>query len=288
MLESITAGVVAILVGWAVWAHTRPVVFARIARANKGQFEKHKETVTTPFTAGRLDFFMFFFHQFRNVFTYMDKLAFIRLADDFIYKDENPKTKPLPITIFVAEIKKGDFLPVKIIPARSLFASSKQSVVKTNIPQIDSNYQIFTSPDASASLFTPIITGFLKTHPYVYLELSGNAFVYHEHTLIATSQIEAFRFRAMQLLQELASQVIKQEQISSQVGGPSSTVQQQPVALGEGAAAALLQMASSRLEVAQRKDNFSFGALWSVLIMLGILGGFGFLSWWVVHHWLHY
>ncbi|MBO7191718.1 MAG: hypothetical protein J6V32_06515 [Elusimicrobiaceae bacterium] len=288
MLEIMTAGVVVLVAVWAVWAHTRPVVFARIARANKGLFEKYKETVTTPFTAGRLDFFMFLFHRFRNVFTYEDRSAFIRLADDFIYKDEDPKTKPLPITIFVAEIKKGDFLPVKVLPARSLFAFSKQPVIKTNIPQLDSHYQIFAPSPASGSIFTPLITGFLKTHPYVYLELNGHALVYHEHALIATSQIEAFRFRAMQLLQELASQAVNQGQATSPAASPSGPLQQQPVALGEGAAAALLQIASGRLEAARRKDNFSLKALLSVWVMLVILGGFGFLSWWVLHHWLHY
>ena len=281
-----TCGLV-VFIGAVAMMSTRASVLARIARANDCLFEKQKETVTTPFAAGRLDFFIFFFHQFRHVFTYVEKSAFIRVADDYIYKDENPKTKPLPVTIFAAELKNGDFLPLKVVPVGSVFASSKQMLIKTNNPAIDAHYQIAAPSAEAGALFTPLVMGFLKTHHQVYLELNGNALVYHEHALVPASQIEAFRFRAMQLLRELETHSVKQEPAPVPSAEITLVSDGKTTVLGEETAAALLQMASGRIEAAKRKD-VSFGRFIGLSVMLLLLLGFGFLSWWILRGWMHY
>ena len=84
LLICIAAGAAAL----AAASRTRHAKLARLARLNGCAFVKEKETVTTPLSAGRLEFFTLFFHHFQNVFTYSDHMAYIRVADDYLYIDD--------------------------------------------------------------------------------------------------------------------------------------------------------------------------------------------------------
>ena len=274
-------------VGLILSTQTRAAILGRIARHNGCPFEKRKDSVTTLFSAGKLEFFMFFFHQYRNVFTYSDKTAFVRLADDFIYSDENPKTKPIAITIFTAELKKGQFPHVKVVPSNSPFAFSQHTQMKTNIPAIDSRYRIYTTFPEGSTLFSPMITGLFKTRPGIYLELNDNALIYHEHTLVPATDIEMFRFRAIQLLNELATVALQAVQETAQATPtPASNAATPPLSMTETQAAALLQIASSRLTTARRGASL-FGKVLGLLVMLSILIGISFLSWFVLRGMIH-
>ena len=168
--------IAASITGLVASARSRTAQLARIAKSNGCAFDKRKDSVTTQLTAGRLEFFTLFFHQYHNVFTCSDHLSFIRVADDIIYVDENPKTKPIPLTIFTAELKNKQFPLLKIAPLRSAFAPSQHALMKTNIPAIDSRYRIHTPSPAAGLLFSPMITGLLKTRPQIYLELNFEKF----------------------------------------------------------------------------------------------------------------
>ena len=121
-----TIAIIVIMLGAGVglWAttRTRTAQLAQMARLNGCRFDKEKDTVTTELTAGRLEFFTLFFHQYQNVSTTSDNLAFMRIADDNIYTDDNPKTKPVKLTLFTAELKKRQFPALKIAPIDSLVA----------------------------------------------------------------------------------------------------------------------------------------------------------------------
>ena len=69
-------------------------------------------------------------------------MAFIRVADDAIYPDDNPKTEPTCITIFTAELKKRQFPALKVVPHQSLFAGSQYTQMKTNISALDERYTL--------------------------------------------------------------------------------------------------------------------------------------------------
>ena len=123
--------------GLVISARTRSAQIARMARLNGCQYDREKDTVTTELTAGRLEFFTLYFHQYQHVCTSSDNLAFFRTADDLIYLNDNPQTKPVKYTIFTAELKTRQFPALKIAPLNSLVAPSQYALMKTNIPQID-------------------------------------------------------------------------------------------------------------------------------------------------------
>lgn len=275
---------VACITGAVVSFNTRTAQLARLARANGCLFDKRKDTVTTQLTAGRLEFFTQFFHQYRNVFTSSDNLAFLRIADDIIYTDDQPKTKPLPVTIFTAELKKRHFPLLKIAPLLSPFAPSQYALMKTNIPDIDNQYRIHAPSPAAGLFFTPFITNTLKTRPQIYLELNENALVYHEHSLVPVQELEMFRFRAMQILGELENLMDKLEQSNPDTTTVFSSNEHLDT---EKRIENMLRFASSDGSAARPAGTRS-SSLHAVvvLVLLLILVGISFLSWFALHNWV--
>ena len=268
-------------VGLVASTRTRSAGMARLAKSCGCVFQKHRSNITTPLTAGRLEFFTKFFHQYRNVFTYSDPRAFVRLADDMIYLDDSPKAKPVCLTVFTAELKKRQFPQIKVAPLISPFAPSQYALMKTNIPAIDSQYRIHTPSAAAGVLFTAMITGMLKTRPQVYLELNENALVYHEHTLVPLQEIEAFRFRAMQLLAELESIMEKLDKNNPDTSFSSS----HSPAEEDNIPATLLARLGARPTQTGNVGAPPFRAIWLVVLLL-IFVGITLLSWFALHNWI--
>ena len=260
--------------------HSRSSQLAHIARMSGCSFDKHKNSVTTQLTAGRLEFFTQYFHQYQNVLTYSDNVAFIRIADDALYTDDKPKTKPLRITIFTAEMKKRQFPPLKAAPLNSPLARSQYALMKTNIPSIDARYRLHAPSPASGILLTPSITHLFKTQDGIYLELNENALVYHEHSLVEVQDIEKFRFRAMQILGELETLIEKLYKEN-----PTSTDEDssEDVSVEERASSLL-----SRFGAPAPQSTAGTGAhhgIW-FMVLLGIFFAISFLSWFVIHRWI--
>ncbi len=276
ILSFIIAGCI---VGLVASTRSRTADLARIARANGCSFDKSKNTVTTQLTAGRLEFFTQYFHQYRNVFTCSDNVAFIRWADDTIYTDENAKSKPQHITIFTAELKKRQFPLLKAAPLSSPFARSQHTLMKTNIPAIDTRYRMHAPSQGSGILFTPMIIGLFKTQPNIYLELNENALVYHEHRLIPVEEMEAFRFRALQILGELEKLVEKLDHDTTD----SSTAPVVTDAAPDMRAMAMLQQFATSTEAPEPQSPLWRG-IWFIVLVLIFLG-VSFLSWFVLHNW---
>ena len=272
--------IAACVVGLVATTRTRSTQLARLARANGCAFEKHKASITTQLTAGRLEFFTQFFHQYHNVFTCSDNVAFIRWADDVIYPDDNPKTKPIPVTLFTAELKKRQFPPFKAAPLTSPFSRSQYALMKTNIPAIDAQYRMHTPSPAAGMLFTPMITGLFKTQTNIYLELNDNALVYHEHRLVPIEEMEAFRFRALQILGELERLI---EQLEENNPGSTSPAPVQE-ATPDARAMAMLQRYGMGAEPPTSTTPMWRG-IWFILLAAVFLG-VSFLSWFALHNWL--
>ncbi|MBR4592438.1 MAG: hypothetical protein IKO35_04435 [Elusimicrobiaceae bacterium] len=278
MIWFLTFLISASAVGLLATTQTRTAKLARMARASGCTFDKNKDSITTQLTAGRLEFFTLFFHQYHNVFTYSDHLSFIRLADDIIYLDDKPKTKPIPITIFTAELKNSQFPLLKAAPLKSPFAPSQYALMKTNIPAIDARYRIHAPSPASGLLFTPMITGLLKTRPQIYLELNDNAMVYHEHALVPVEELESFRFRAMQILGDLETLLEKIDNKEQQTDTP----QKHSSELRASAMLQSLDPAASATPVATGLPR----SIWFFALLLIFLG-ISFFSWFVLRHWIN-
>ena len=268
--------------GLTVLARSRSAQLSRLARNSGCTFHKHKSSVTTQLTAGRLEFFTQFFHQYSNVFTYSDTFSFIRIADDTIYTDDKPKTKPIPITIFTAELKKRQFPLLKVAPLSSPFALSQYALMKTNIPTIDGHYRIHAPTAASGILFTPLITGLLKTRSQIYLELNENALVYHEHALIPVEDMELFRFRAMQILGELEGLMEKLEQTDAETATFFASDEK---TTPEKRAEAMLRFGTAQEPTPTKNPIGSFRSV-GFFVLLLILLGISFLSWFALNNWV--
>lgn len=277
LLVILAAGAAAIAV-----SRTREARLARLARLNGCAFVREKETVTTPLSAGRLEFFTLFFHHFQNVFTYSDHMAYIRVADDNLYLDDKPKTKPQRFTIFTAELRGSQFPAFKAAPLDSPLAPSQHTLMKTNIPAVDSRYRIHAPTPASGLLLTPFITGLLKTKNDLYLELNDNALIYHEHALIAPEEMETFRFRAMQILNEFETLITK---IDKQSPADTATLTPTKQDEAEKRAEAMLK-ALCTPQTPAKTSSGRHGGLW-ILIMLTVLAGMTFLSWLMLNRITH-
>lgn len=274
--------VLAAIAGLAATARTRTAQIARMAKLNGCRFDREKDSVTTELTAGRLEFFTLFFHQYQNVCTCSDNLAFIRVADDNIYADDNPKTKPTRITIFTAELKKRQFPALKIAPINSPFAPSQYALMKTNIPQIDSRYRIHAPTPAAALVLTPFIIGLLKTRKNIYLELNDNALVYHENAQMSIAEFQPFRFRAIQILREFENVILKLDQAS-----PATTATLTPKAqdAAEERAEAMLKALCTPQNPVQMREGNGWRGMW-IIVLLAVLLGMSFLSWFILNNWM--
>ena len=274
--------VLAAIAGLAATARSRTAQIARMAKMNGCRFDREKDSVTTELTAGRLEFFTLFFHQYQNVCTCSDNLAFIRVADDNIYTDDNPKTKPLRITIFTAELKKRQFPALKIAPIDSPFAPSQYALMKTNIPQIDSRYRIHAPTPAAALVLTPFIIGLLKTRKNIYLELNDNALVYHENAQMTIAEFQPFRFRANQILHEFENVIVKLDETN-----PATTATLTPKAqdAAEERAEAMLKALCTPQNPIQPREGNGWRGMW-IIVLLAVLLGMSFLSWFILNNWM--
>lgn len=196
---------------------TRRYQLGRFAERYAMQYDYYRESVTTFETAGRLEFFTQFFHQYNNVCTFSSNSAFMRLADDIIFEDDKPGTKSQKISIFTAELKNHQFLPFKIVPVNSVFARSQYPQLKTNVPELYNRYQIYSPIENTVSFLTPALQSLLKNRDNIYLEANDNAIIYHEHALIKPQDLQMFRLRGMQLSQEC------ERALTPQPNGPALT-----------------------------------------------------------------
>jgi len=272
--------VVVCLGALAATAYSRSAKLARLAQMYGCMFEKEKSSVTTEISAGKLELFTHFFHQFTSVFTFATNTAFIRMADDHIFMDEKPRTKPLLVTLLSVEMRRLQFPPLKIVPVASPLAPCQYTLIKTNIDTLDKTYHIHAPSPASGVLLTPFITGLLKENPSIYLEVNDAAMIYHEHTLIAPEQMDEFRFRAMKIFNELETILMRLEVAPDQ---PQDDPEATSTHL-QARAEAMIQTFSAGAPVVSQ-PNQNFRVFWFMVVGILFLG-ITFFSWFTLHHWL--
>ena len=259
---------------------SRTAKLTRLAQMYGCNFEKHKATVTTELSAGKLELFTRFFHQFTSVFTFTTNTAFIRMADDQIFADEKAHTKLLAVTLFTVEMRRLQFPPLKIVPVRSPLSPSQYALIKTNIPQLDELYHIHAPSPASGILLTPFITDLLKENSSIYLEINDAALIYHEHALIAPEQMDEFRFRAMKIFNELETLLICLEQPADQ---PLDKAEVTSTHLQARAEAMMQSFASSAPVTSGPNQNFRM--FWFIVVVMLFLG-ITLFSWFALHNWV--
>jgi len=196
-------------IGLFLLSNTRSAKLSDLAKMLHLTFDKERDTITTDSTIGHLEFFAGFFRRYLNVFTLSDAAAFMRIADVHVFFDENPKSKPLQLTVFTAEMKRIEFPALKIVPQNSPFAPSRYTMSADNIPSLNKNYRVFSNSKQAGVLLTPGLLSLLKNRPNVYIEVNDNAFLYHEHRLTTIEDFQTFRLRATQVLREVENTIKK-------------------------------------------------------------------------------
>ena len=270
--------------GLCVSSCSRSAKLARLAQLYGCSFRKRKTSVTTALSAGKLELFTQFFHQYRNIFTLTDHMAFIRLSDDLIFTDDKPSTKPIAVSLFTAEMRKTHFPTLKAVPISSPFAASQYTQVKTNLKELDNTYKIYAPTQAASMLLTPFVIEMLKKNPSVYLELSDNTLIYHEHTLLPPEKLEDFRFRAMQLLSEFETRLNHLENESASVSETLHKTAEAPHTAEERAQAMLHSFAAQRRPQANPPSNNMH--ILGLVIIFALFLAITFLSWFALHNWI--
>lgn len=265
----------ALVAGLILLGNTRSARMRRYAKRNHAQFDRHRSSLTTPLSAGKLEILKEYFPLFRHVMTFMDNLAFMRLADAEIYKDETPNAKPVCVTLFAAEFRNRSFPILKIAPLGSPFYASQYMTVKTNIPEIDRNYHISAPNQAAGLLFTPYLKGLLKTRDNIYLEVNDNAFLYHENCLQTIKELENFHCRAAQLLAEFGNTMINLDKPGSATINAAIKAAPKPKApLSDeefnAKAQAMLSVMCPK-EIARTHGSASLRGFWGIILLVLLL-----------------
>ncbi len=260
---------VLLILAFGVLSLTRRHQLEVIAKRLHLLFNGYRESVTTAQSAGQLEFFTKFFHQYNNVFTFSDTVAFFRIADDTIFPDDNPQTQPNHLTIFTAEFKNQEMPCFKIVPDHSPFASSKYPLAETDTLQLGENYRLYCEdPDLPARIPAEILSLF-KAGTSLYLEVNGNALVFHEHTLVQPADVPAFRLRGMLLAH--TCELIRVKRASSPTV-PPTTQQFIDETIPPGAFSFL---ANNSQNTAPRSQNW---LLLGSLLLVGIIVGISFFA----------
>lgn len=253
-----------------ILGNTRTARMHRYAKRNHAQFDRHRNSLTTPLSAGKLELLKEYFPLFRHVMTFMDNTAFMRLADAEIYKDESPNTQPVNVTLFTAEFRNRSFPVLKIAPLGSPFYASQYMTVKTNIPEIDRNYHISAADQAAGVLFTPYLKRLLKTRDNIYFEVNDNAFLYHENCLQPIEELEHFHCRAAQLLAELAGTVAKLEKSAPAANAATPSKPILTDAEFDAKAQAMLSVMCPK-DIARAHGNGSLRGFWGIILLVILL-----------------
>lgn len=275
MLIIISISFTALVVGLILLGNTRAARMHRYAKRNHATFNMHRNSLTTPLSAGKLELLKEYFPLFRHVMTFMDNTAFMRLADAEIYKDESPNAQPVNITLFAAEFRNRSFPILKIAPLGSPFYASQYMTVKTNIPEIDRAYHISAPNQAAGLLFTPYLKRLLKTRDNIYLEVNDNAFLYHENCLHRVEELENFHCRAAQLLAEFGNTMVNLDKpgtatIAAAIKNPPKP---KPVLTDEefdAKAQAMLSVMCPK-EIARMHGSSSLRGFWSIILLVLLL-----------------
>lgn len=249
--------------------NTRTAKLENLAKTLNIRFDKDRENVTTEDTAWRLEFFTQYFHQYENVFTFANTTAFLRMADDKIFLEEN--AKPLSLTLFTAEFKQKQFPAFKIVPVNSPFASSQYTLIKTNIKELDEKYRFHAPTPAAQAFLTPALISLLKNRSSIYLEVNDNALIYHEHTLCPVENIQIFRLRGLEIVQELEQTLNKLNDSTAGEKTIRLSKQQAQKSAADQAEAMLAALSISRQEIQSPKKSWlGVGLLALLLALIGI------------------
>ena len=262
----ILGGVGALVAG----SFSRKAKMSRFARTMGVRFAPEKENIITEITANKMDYFIQCVHRFENVLTFAQGGTYMRVGDDTYYPEGKPRQKQL-CTLFSAELMINHFPSLKIEPASRATHTEQYVPVRTNIEEIDKNYNIFLPPDTALNL-SPALSSLLKNQKDIYFESADNVCIMHCYKMLTPEEIQPFRFRALQVVSDL------------EIAPPKPTEEGKSAAVDAGtrAEAMVAAMMAAHARPAG-KGTKSSGPMLLVIMMIGLAGMLAFAFYFLKH-----
>ena len=251
-----------------VSASSRKTQMSRFASSMGCRFVDKKENIITEITANKMDFFTQFVHRFENVITFPQAGTFIRVGDDIFYPEGQSK-QVSNYTLLSAELMVNHFPSLKIEPISNVTRTGRYVPVRTNIEEIDKNYNIFLPPDTALNL-SPAMCSFLKAQKGMYIESADNVCIMHSYKVLLPEEIQPFRFRALQLISDLEIVPEKKEE-----------QKEKTIDAGTRAEAMITALMASHGRPVEKKKS-SNGMLFLIILVVG--GGMLFFAYYFLKH----
>ena len=253
---------------------SRKSKMARLAQNMGVRFVPEKENIITEITANKMDYFTQFLHRFENVLTFAQGGTFMRVGDDIFYPEGKPKQKQ-HVTLFSTELMLNHFPTLKIEPVSHSTHTERYVQVRTNIEEIDKNYNIYLPPDTALNL-SPALAMLLKTQRNIYFESVDNVCIMHGYKLLESDEIQPFRFRALQIVSDLEVKNAEPEKKGAQPAANATAD------AGTRAEAMMAAMMASHAHPTEKKSKSS-GAMVLVIMMVALGGMLAFAFYFLKH-----
>ena len=228
------------------------------------RYEKQVDNPLLPDSSAQIKFFNQDCHQFFHVLTLRESGAFVRICEDRIFSSPLDKTPQHTYTVLTAELTRGTLAPFVLQPR------TQDQAPGVNLPpELAARYTLDAPADFT---LPPAFAGFLKAGPVCYIECTPHAFIYCEFNTLSAEQLQALRFRILQLLKEL----------SANQPAPQAAPSSAPLTDEVLQAHVMLKLQTATPSVTGIKGGRHVYAI--VLLML--LGSLLFVAWYALHHWV--
>ena len=260
--------VIFLAVLFAILTNTQTTQLKRMAHTLNLRYDKQVDSVLLPDSSANAQFFKRGLHQFYHVLTFREADAFVRVCEDRIFASPLDK-KPLhTYTLVAAELTKDTFTPFVLAPR-----TQDQAPARNLPPEWAARYTL-SAPEGFN--LPPVVLGFLKAHPMCYVECTPTALLYCEFNTVSVAQLQPLRFRALQLLKELAKKPANPPQALP------ATVPAAKLTEAELQAQILLKLQTtphSAATASRGGGRYLYG-----IMLLALLGGMLFLAWYALHY----
>lgn len=238
-----------------------------MARTLHLRYDAHVENPLTDLSAQQISLFSKFLYQFKQVLTWRESNAFIRLCEARQASVPGKSFLLERYTLATAELTRGNFTPFVLQPHTNESGEPHPALP----PELATRFVLQAPADFQ---FPAEVIGLLKAGPQCYLEAGSYALVYHTYHIVPVSQLQPMRLRVQQFARALAKiePPIKKASVI-----PTDMVTETQVQT-------LLQMHGHVQKTGASRSGFRY-----VYLGVGLLFVFGMLwvAQYVLHHWVH-
>ena len=247
---------------------TRTAKLKRMARTLNLRYDNQVDSVLSPDSSAKAQFFKQGLHQFYHVLTFRDPDAFVRVCEDRIFSSPLDKKPFQTYTLVTAELTKETFPTFVLMPKETNQEATR------NLPAELATRYTLNAPEGFS--LPSMVIGFLKAHPTCYVECTETALIYCEFNTSSIEQLQPLRFRALQLVKEL----VKKENMEQ----PAQVTPKLQLTEEQLQAQILLKLQTGPHTAPQTSTpgtRYIYG-----LILFVFLGSMLLLTWYALHNWV--